>query len=149
ANSDISAANDEIRRILTSYQADADNPGWFSVRSPEFDPKYVRKREPQWLTINGNDYRSELLDRFVKPSDPLLRLGEISGVWEIEIRIPEKNVGQVRLAYTTDDPEEVIDVDLKLQIDPNSTYRGKLARKKIAPAAVPNKDEHNETEPVV
>jgi hypothetical protein len=149
AENDINAANEEIRRLSESFQADPDNPGRFFVRSPQFDPKQARKREPQWLTINGNDYRSELLDRYVKPSDPLLRLGEINGTWEVEIRIPEKNYAQVKNAFKSDDPDEELDVDLKLQSDPNSTYRGKLARRKIAPAAVPNKDEHNETEPVV
>src|SRR5262249_40023100 len=91
ADSEITAAKEEIRRRTQTFQADADNPGQFSVRSPEFDPKQPRRREPRWLTINGNDYRTELQGRYIKPSDAVLRLGEIEGIWEIEIRIPEKN----------------------------------------------------------
>jgi hypothetical protein len=146
---EINAADSELNRLVTSYQADRGSPGKFQVMSPEFDPKRARPNEPQWLVINGNDWRTELLNRYVKPSDPLLRLGEINGVWEIEIRIPEKHINQVIKAYRTDDRDEELNVDLKLQNHPNATFRGKLARRKIAPAAVPNKDEHNETEPVV
>jgi hypothetical protein len=149
ARQEILAADGDIRRLMINFKADPANPGRFQVMSPEFDPKNARKQEPKWLVITGSDFRSELQDRHVKPSDPLLRIGEINGAWEIEIRIPEKHIGQVRKAFKTNDPDEEIDVDLKLQSYPNATFRGKLAQKKIAPAAVPNKDEHNETEPVV
>src|SRR5262249_51346463 len=41
------------------------------------------------------DYRETLTNREVKPSDPLLRLGDVSGVWEVEMKIPQKHIGQV------------------------------------------------------
>ncbi len=149
ARVELQAAQLEMSRLQAAHRARLDNPGFFQIISPEFDPKRLRTAEPEWLVINGNDFKTELLDRFVKPTDPLLRIGEVNGDWEIEIRIPEKHYSQVKNAFLTDDPNEELQVELKLSSDATSTYRGKLARRRIAPAAVPNRDDHNETEPVV
>lgn len=143
------AARLELRRLLDANRARLDNPGYFQIVSPDFDPKRLRTNDPEWLVINGNDFKTELLNRFVKPTDPLLRIGEVNGEWEVEIRIPEKHYSPVKNAFQTDDPNEELEVELKLSSDATSTYRGKLARRRIFPAAVPNRDDHNETEPVI
>src|SRR5262249_30648622 len=113
----------------------------------------ARTKDPQWMVINGNDFYSELLGRQVKPSDPLLRLGEISGAWEVEVKIPQKHIGQVMKAFDElarrDPGADELDVELKLESAATESYRGKLKRSRVEKAAVPNRDDHNETEPVV
>jgi hypothetical protein len=104
--------------------------------------------ERDWLVLSGSDIR-DLKGKNVKPSDPILRIGQVSGQWEIELKIPQKHIGQVLAAFKTDKPDEELDVDLKLENQVTKTYRGKLARRDITQEAVPNKDEHSESDPVV
>ncbi len=137
------------KRLMDEFKAVPNQPGVFFIHAPDFDPSRIRSGPAKWRVIDGRDFRSELNRRPVKPSDALMKLGEVYGEWEIEVRIPQKHIGQVRDAYQTDDPDEELDVDLKLESHVTATYRGKLARRRIAPEAIPNKDDHNETEPVV
>ena len=67
---------------------------------------------------------------------------------EIELKIPQKNIGQVRAAYAYLGVDE-LDVDLLVTSDPTATYRGKLHINMIAREAVPNRNDNNEPEPVV
>jgi hypothetical protein len=94
----------------------------------------------------------------VQPHEPLIRIGatDVKGAklsqWEIEVKIPQKNVGQVlRALKALEDKGEKaeLDVDLLLTTQPTALYRGKLRREKIAAQANPNKDNHDEPEPVV
>src|SRR5205814_384373 len=87
------------------------------------------------IEMDGNDIQAELLNRPVRPNDQLLRLGEISGAWEIEIKIPQKHIGKVLEAFEKNEGKD-LDVELKLSSQATESYRGKLARSKVAPAAV-------------
>jgi hypothetical protein len=112
-------------------------PGYFLLKSP----------------INGRvltpNFREELSHRTVRPNEPILRVGDKDGKWELELKIPQKHIGQVLQAYKTKDPKEELDVDLILSSAPTKTYKAKLAREKIGGEATPNRDENNEAEPVV
>jgi len=123
--------------------------GAFQVMAPQnLANRQVTPGEPDWLVLSGSDIR-DLKGKYVKPSDPILRIGQVSGQWEIELKIPQKHIGQVLAAFKTKDPDEKLDVDLKLENQVTKTYRGKLARRDVTQEAVPNKDEHSESDPVV
>src|SRR5262249_8829224 len=66
--------------------------------------------------------------------------------WEIELKIPQKHIGQVKYAAERN-PDKELDVDLLVRSDPTRIFKGKL--KYIAGSADPHKDENNEAEPIV
>jgi hypothetical protein len=150
-------ADAKIGKIQAEYQLNVLNtlfpkgakPGFFQIMAPkQLANRQMIQGEADWLVLSGSDIR-DLKGKSVKPSDPLLRIGQVSGEWEIELKIPQKHIGKVLAAFKTDDLDEKLDVDLKLESQVTKTYRGKLARRDINPEAVPNKDEHSESDPVV
>ena len=145
------AAEYELRMLTEESNSTSGRPGAFSVRAPSFLADAARVRDLEWIVLSGNDFKGELEGRTVKPSDPLLQIGDINGAWEVEIKIPQKHIGQVMASFKSKnhDLDEELDVDLKLESHVTKTFRGRLARRKISSQAVPNKDDHNETEPVV
>ena len=78
-----------------------------------------------------------------------MRIGDKDVGWEVELKVPQRHIGQVFLAYKDRDPDYELDVDLLLASRPTRTYKGKLARAKIHSEANPNKDDPNDTESVV
>jgi hypothetical protein len=137
----------EREAMIDRTHSDRARPGFFWVRSPEFPTGVEAADEPQWKVLNF-DFKENLTYREVKPADPLLRLGYKDGHWEIELKIPQKHIGQVLAAFGNDDGKE-LDVDILLRSEPTRVYKGKLARDKIAGEANPNRDDNNESEPVV
>jgi hypothetical protein len=105
--------------------------------------------------ILTSDFRQALLNKTVKPNEPLLRIGYADpkaprlSDWEVELKIPQKHVGQVLRAFKTTRPDEELDVDLLLKTAPTAVYKGKLRRDKIALQAQNERDAHDEPEPVV
>src|SRR5262249_31445563 len=130
------------------YNCVPDQDGFYTANAPRSTGGRI-KVAPQWRILSGADFRENLTGKQVKQSDPILRVGEKNGEWEIEVKIPQKHSGQIKAAYQTTNLDEEMDVDLKLENMPTVTYRGKLARRAIAGEAVPNRDEHNESEPIV
>src|SRR5262249_47112642 len=97
------------------------------------------------------DFR-DLQNANVKANQPLMRVGKATDDiedWEIELKIPQKHIGQVLAAYGYADVDEELDVDLLLQTHPTQTFKGKLHKNKIAKDATPNRNDNNEPEPVV
>jgi hypothetical protein len=133
---------DELMKIRDLYNASMMNPGFFSVRSP--------------LTgrILNADFRESLFHKKVQPNEPLIRIGATDpknprlSEWEIELKIPQKHIGQVNRAFETLNVKE-LDVDILVMMAPTDVYKGKLRKDKIALQANPNKDSHDEPEPVV
>jgi hypothetical protein len=130
----------------------------FSIRAPQFTPQeaaLLRGRR-EWTILNTT-FKEEMTNRTVRPSDPILRLGAKNGPWEIEMKIPQKHIGQVMLALERlrqDGQPEVLDVDFLLKSDPTKKFLGKLHRDKIAGEANVSRDEAAasataEAEPVV
>jgi hypothetical protein len=101
--------------------------------------------------------RSELRNKTVQPDQELIRLGNLEGEWHVELKIPQRNIGQVLRAYA--DPKyhkeepgtkrKYLDVDILLASRPDASYLGRLYADDVVPQAVPNKTDHDETEPVV
>ncbi len=145
---------DEYSDFLRRTNAKPEKPGEFELRAPLFsDEEKGRVSHLEWTVLNGN-YQEEWTGKMAKPSDPLLRLGAKSGPWEIELKIPQKHIGQVLKAFERPDVpvidgQKALDVDFLLRSDATRTYRGLLFRHKIASQADPNRDEKDESEPEV
>lgn len=127
----------ELRALRERTNSDGARPGYFWLKAPVGG------------TILNWDFRETLTNKQVKPSDPLLRIGDKSKRWEVELRIPQKHMGQIVQAFAGDDPQAELDVDVLVISAPTRTFKGKLARAKLAGEANPNKDEAGESEPVV
>ncbi len=142
AKATLTTETQKLREKRELFNADPQRPGHFWLRSP---------LRGEVLT---GDFR-DLVGSNVKPSQPLLRIGQVDPKvrkieeWEIELKIPQKNVGQVLTAYNTGGLGDELDVDLLLAMAPTKTFKGKLKRSRVASEASPNKTENNESEPVV
>jgi len=115
---------------------DEGKPGEFWLKSP------LRGTVLNW------GFKENLTNKYVKPSEPLLRVGDKDQDWEIELKIPQKHIGQILVAFDRLKTDE-LDVDLLLASHPTEKYKGKLLRRKIAGEAAPTKEDANETEPMV
>lgn len=141
----------ELEALRERTNADRASDGVFYLKAPMFtneEALLVGRRE--WTVLNS-DFKTELTNREVKPSDPLLRLGAKDGPWEIELKIPQKHIGQVLLAFDRlkNKDKQELDVDILLRSKTTQSFKGKLARNKIAFEAVPQQQETGEAEPVV
>src|SRR4029077_20879277 len=84
-------AKDQQRAALRSRtHADERNPGYFTLKSPQGGKVLSFDVQGQ-----GQDFREALRGRSVRPSDPLLRIGDHQGTWEIQLKIPQKHIGQI------------------------------------------------------
>lgn len=127
----------ELRALRERTHAEESRPGFFWLKAP------------MGGTILSWDFRETLTNRLVKPSEPLLRIGEKSRRWEVELKIPQKHMGQVVQALERQQLADELDVDLLLVSAPTRTYRGKLVRGKLAGEAGLNAQDPTETESVV
>ncbi len=115
-----------------------DNPGYFFIKAPI-----------SGTVLNGS-FVEELVGKSIKPNEPVLRIGFKEGRWEIEAKIEQKHIGQVLQAFKPEDgPNAELDVDIILKSAPTRTFKGRLMRKDVGGEATPNRDAHDETEPVV
>jgi hypothetical protein len=122
--------------------------GFFTLKAPQFPVnENADGAKRQWQVLTS-DFRENLGKGAVRPSDPIMRLGYTEGSWEIELKIPQKHIGQVLSAYDYLKTDE-LDVDLILRNDPTRTFKGKLHRDRIGGEAREHRDDNNEPEPVV
>lgn len=148
------ATRQQRAALLRRVNANENRAGYFWLKAPDFPRGTTSVPDnPQWTVLNA-DFREVLLDKEVKPDQPLLRLGEKSGPWEVELKIPQKHVGQVYAAFEYTKDKETgkyreLDVDLLARTEPTRIYKGKLAYDKVSKEATPNRDDNNESEPVV
>jgi hypothetical protein len=138
------AMNQQLENTRQRTNADLSQPGVFWARAPLSG------------MVLSHNFKQNLLTRFVQPNEPLLKAGYTGPAgqnnpddWEIELKIPQKHVGQVMAAFKTTDPEEKLDVDFLVMSRTTEVYKGKLARKKIAPEATPDRTDNNEAENVI
>jgi hypothetical protein len=139
----------ELQLLCDRTNAIRDNPGYFYLRAPQFDAterNLLTQSRREW-TILDNSFEG-LKNREVKPSEPIMHLGANDGPWEIELKIPQKHIGQVLHAFERLDTN-VLDVDFLVRSDTTRTFKGKLYRDKIGGMANPQRDDNNESEPVV
>ena len=117
----------QLQLLLDQHKANLDNPGEFVVMAPEFRRARNARGPASWKVVSA-DFKDQLTNRFVKPTDPLLRIGNTAGAWQIEMKIPQKHVSQLLRAYSTMDPNEYLEVDVLAVSEPTSTYKGRLYR---------------------
>jgi biotin carboxyl carrier protein len=77
-------------------------------------------------TVVTFDLNDRLLGRTVKPGDPLMQVARLDGVWVVELRIPEANVGHIREALARSGGKP-LEVDLLLASHPDRTFKGQLS----------------------
>jgi hypothetical protein len=119
------------------------------THSEEARPGYFWLQSTVTGTVLNSDFRENLANRYVKPSEPLLRIGDKTRAWEIELKIPQQHLGQIIEAFDPQHLDDELDVDLMLVSSPTRTYTGKLARGRITSQAVPDRDNPSHPEAVV
>jgi hypothetical protein len=132
-------------QLIAEHNPIQSKPGYFLLKAPNITTGHVDRAE--WTVLNSNNLNEDQ-EKQVKGSDEILRLGAKGGAWEIELKIPQKHIGQVLQAYSRLGVEE-LDVDFLMRTDPRFTYRGRLHHDKIGAQANPSRDDNNEPEPVV
>jgi len=148
ADSERTAKLELLKHLREEHNPIAGKAGYFMLQAPRFSPNDATLvQKTQWKILNSNNLREDE-ERQVKGSDEILRLGATDGPWEIELKVPQKHIGQVREAYDHLKVDE-LDVDFLLQTDKTKTYRGRLNRNKIGAQADPSRDDNNESESVV
>ncbi|MBX9585530.1 MAG: hypothetical protein K2X87_34925, partial [Gemmataceae bacterium] len=157
AQQQVESLGSTLRFMEREYNLDPNRLGFFLAKADPFDPKIARPLgASKWTVLDDDRTREAILGRTVKPNEPLLRLGNVEGAWQIEEKIPQRNVGQIARAFETPGTHKVdpagrkyLDVDVLLASMPDSRFLGRLYQDDLAAEAVPNKDEHDENEPVV
>jgi len=142
----LEAKSKEMDDLRSINNAETKEPRFFVLRAPEFRTQRATKGPRQWTVLDA-EIRDKL-NMYVKPSDPIMRLGDTQGPWEAELKVPQKHIGQVLRAYTELGTSK-LDVDLLVTSAPTRKFRGVLLRDKLSGEAMPNRDEHNESAPVV
>ena len=127
----------ESKALRERVHADDSRPGHFWLKAPLAG------------TLLNGDFRENLCNRLVKPSEPLLRIGDKARPWEVEIKIPQQAIRPILRAFPAEDPESELDVDLMLLTAPTRTFKGKLPRARIAAQACPNREDANHPQPIV
>jgi biotin carboxyl carrier protein len=85
------------------------------------------------------DAKEKLLGKTVKIGDPLLRLAAVTGPWEVELFIPERDAGLLREALVREPSGELV-VDLLVTNDPHRVYSGKIRRGALGGETVTQND---------
>ena len=150
AKSQLEGKTKALEALLKSVDADRDQDksGFFYLKAPSFtNEQAVRLNRKEWTVLN-NGFEEELRNVTVKPSDKILWLGAKDGPWELEIKIPQKNIGKVLEAFHGDHKKE-LDVEFILRSDPARKFMGKLKLDKIGSEALSNKEDKDEAEPSV
>jgi hypothetical protein len=141
----------ELSTLIQVNNADTDPnmSGFFYLRAPQFtQEESALLEQKEWTVLNAN-FIDDFKGRTVKPNEPILRLGAKKGPWELELKIPQKHIGQVRGAFR-DLNTDILEVDFLLRSDPTRTFRGKLYRNRVAAEANANREEGNtEAEPTI
>jgi hypothetical protein len=144
----LKALTDQLKLLIEQRRADEDHPGLFTIFAPEFRRSRNAFGPAVWKVVSA-DFQEQLVNRWVKPSDPLLRVANTAGAWQIELKIPQKHNGYIRRAFKTNNPNEYLEVDVLVTSLPTQSFRGRLYRRDVTEEAAENKDDHNESERVV
>ncbi|QDU19563.1 efflux RND transporter periplasmic adaptor subunit [Urbifossiella limnaea] len=151
----VDSSRKNMGSLDSAFNATQARPGWFVAKTDDFDRRLKRPVGASKWTVLNDDRRENLVGRTIRPSEEILRVGNLEGAWQVELKIPQRNIGQVMRAFA--DPKiqkdaggrPYLDVDVLLASMPDDRFRGRLYQDDVAAEAVPVKDEHDENEPVV
>jgi hypothetical protein len=149
----------QLQVLNQQYNAIPNQWGWYLAKTGAFTQQRAlpADKKEKWTVLNENRQEA-LIGRTLRTSEEVIRLGYLEGDWHVELKIPQRNVGQIMRAFTTpgqykreggDTGRKYLDVDVLLSSMPDDSYRGRLYLDDLSAEAVPNKDEHDENEPVV
>lgn len=137
----------ELDQLIARTNMLRNQPGHFTLQAPQMLPQErLLVRSGQWKVLTSNF--EEKKGSEVKPNEPIMRLGVMNGPSEIELKIPQKHIGQVYKAFTRLKTDK-LEIDFLLQGDPTTIYKGILERDRISGEATPNKEDANDTEPFI
>ena len=129
--------------------------GFLTANADRFDATVRGLPNASWRVLSSTN-TSELTRKTVRPNEPLMKLGYVDGPWRVELKIPQRNIGHTLNAlatpgmYKTDAAgKKYLDVDVLLTSAPDTSYPGRLYADDIAAEAVPNRDDHNQSDPIV
>lgn len=146
--------SEELNNYQRYHKCDLTKPGQFFVTAPSNRPS-AATGIPLWKVVT-QDLR-DMKQKPANPKEPLMRVGNVSGGWEIVLKIPQKHMGKVRKAFV-ESPENDNDgrgpylwVDVLVSSEPTPGHqgRGKMYLTDVTGMAEPNRDDQNESEPVV
>jgi competence ComEA-like helix-hairpin-helix protein len=161
AQTRVDRALQDIRTMDKQYNDNKPNrPGYVRAVAPPFDANLARTFGASRWTVLNDDRRENLVGRTLRPNEEIVRIGNLEGAWQIKLDIPQRNVGQVLRAFNDadayfveNDPQKgtrkYLKVDVLLSSQSDASYEGWLYRDEMNAEAVPNKNEHDENEPVV
>lgn len=148
------ASRQFLRELDAMYHLVPGRPGHFNAVARELDAS-VRAPGAAW-TVLSSDNTTELMHRTMKQSEPMVRLGYTGGPWRIELKIPQRGIGHIAKALATPGMHKTdkagkkyLDVDTILTSAPADKYPGRMYEEDIAGEAIPNQDDHNQSDPVV
>src|SRR6185436_13359307 len=109
-------------------------PGFFFALTPKFDTNLERPFAASRWTVLNDDRRENLHGRTMRPNEELLRVGNLEGKWHVELKIPQRNIGQIRRAFADpqyhlvekDTGKKYLDVDVLLSSEADTSYLGRL-----------------------
>ena len=140
-----------LNNLRTAYNLQSGGNGVFTVTAPR--PENGIGGD---LQVISDDKRAELMNRTVKPNEPLMRVGAVDGPWRVELKLPQRNIGHVARAFATErmhkrdeSGHKYLDVDVLLGSQTDRSFPGRLYEDDVAKEAVPNRDDHNEQEPIM
>ncbi len=107
--------HETIKSLKAQYEVLESKKSESEVRSP---------MEGEVLTWN---VRQLLEDRPVSRGQILLTIGDLSGPWKLELRVPDRQAGHVLAAQETQ-PDEPLQVSYLLAMNPRQSFQGTLAR---------------------
>jgi multidrug efflux pump subunit AcrA (membrane-fusion protein) len=119
------------------------------VNADESRPGYFRVCAPLTGTVLNADFRENWTNRHVKPSEPLLRIGDKTRPWEVELQIPQQDMAHVIRAFAPGLSDAELRVDLQLRALPTRTFVGKLPAARMAGQANHHRDANGNTTPTV
>ncbi len=151
AEATVSGKRAYLDYLRKASNATADTSGRFRALAPR-----IEVGVPGDWQVLSSDNRDELLNRTVKGNEPLMRLGAVDGPWRVELKIPQRNVGHIARAFSTEKlhkkdaaGKKYLDVDVLLTSRPDTKFPGRLYDEDMSKQAIPNRDDHNESEPIV
>ena len=140
-----------LENLRRTSNALPDTTGRFRALAPR-----IEVGVPGTWQVLSSDNRDELLNRAVKGNEPLMRLGAVDGPWRVELKIPQRNIGHIARAFSTEKlhkkdaaGKKYLDVDVLLTSRPDTKFPGRLYDDDMSKQAIPNRDDHNESEPIV
>ncbi|MFM7151775.1 MAG: GAF domain-containing protein [Gemmataceae bacterium] len=137
----------EINELVRRTNMLRAQPGFFALLAPPMSAEERRMvQDARWLILTSNF--QEKKGGEIKPNEPIMRVGVKEGPQEIELKIPQKHMGQILRAFTRLNTDH-LEVDFLLLGSTMTLYKGLLFRDRIAGEANPNQEDANESEPTV